>query len=71
MCIKYSYSVFKLLTTVELTNFCPFYDREKLNINTRSNPNAAPGNESNNQGFTELIAELRTLQVLRIKTISA
>ncbi|XP_018412129.1 PREDICTED: centrosomal protein of 162 kDa [Nanorana parkeri] len=36
--------------------------REKLNGNAKSNQYAPSGNESNNQGFTELIAELRTLR---------
>ncbi|KAM5165178.1 centrosomal protein of 162 kDa [Mantella aurantiaca] len=36
--------------------------REKLNGTARSNVYPPPGNESNNQSFTDLIAELRTLQ---------
>ncbi|CAI9575979.1 unnamed protein product [Staurois parvus] len=36
--------------------------REKVNSTTRGNQYASPGNESSNQSFTELIAELRTLQ---------
>ncbi|XP_073482990.1 centrosomal protein of 162 kDa [Aquarana catesbeiana] len=36
--------------------------REKINSITRSNQYASPGNESSNQSFTELIAELRNLQ---------